>query len=390
MMQLPLKATELHDTNERHQDTGPRHEPSDRGTGSGHGEATEHEADRAADVHKGGSSRHRTSMRESVAGFRANLSAEPLAAVPEDCRDADGHDDAQIEPGASVAREAVVDAEDEHDRSDDYKDTLPPAQPRPSNSQHQASMRVLGYCRICKADRNRDTSLGIEAQREAILRAATAKGEEIVGWHTDDGLPGKDTNRPGLTAALEALRNRRTCTAEALVVAKLDRLSRSVIDFGTLLDRSRRQRFSIAVLDFDLDTSTVVARMLAGVMMQVAQFEREVGAERTRAALAVKKAEAVQLGKPSTIPADVREKILTLHADGLSLSAIARLHQPSRTATTGERSIKCPLPRTRPTPSLSAPTHYTSGTWCSTRGTPTVRRARRGFDGDLLLERRGE
>ena len=191
-------------------------------------------------------------------------------------------------------------------------------------SSHRTSMRVLAYVRVSKADRGRETSLGIEAQREAITAAATAKGWEIVGWYTDDGLSGKDTNRPGLTAALDALRNRKTRTASGLVVAKLDRLSRSVIDFGTLLDRSRRHRFSIAVLDFDLDTSTAVGRMLAGVMMQFAQFEREVIGERTKAALAVCRAEGVQLGKPSTIPDPTRNVILALHGDGLSLSAIAR------------------------------------------------------------------
>lgn len=184
--------------------------------------------------------------------------------------------------------------------------------------------RVLGYVRVSKADRTRDTSLGIEAQRSAIIRAADAKGWTIVEWFEDDGLSGKDTNRPGLTAALAALRRPGKRNADGLVAAKLDRLSRSVIDFGELLERSRRQRWSIVVLDFDLDTSTAVGRMLAGVMVQFAQFEREVIGERTKAALAVKKAEGAQLGKPSRVPAEVQSRILQQHTAGLSLSAIAR------------------------------------------------------------------
>ncbi|WP_235511498.1 recombinase family protein [Agromyces sp. Root81] len=184
--------------------------------------------------------------------------------------------------------------------------------------------RMLAYLRVSRADRNRETSLGIEAQREAITAAAIAKGWEIVGWYEDDGLSGKDTNRPGLAGALRELRTRKRRTADGLVVAKLDRLSRSVIDFGELLDVSRRHRWAIAVLDFDLDTGTAVGRMLAGVMMQFAQFEREVIGERTSAALAVRKAEGIQLGKPSQISADVQAAILQHHRAGLSYSAIAR------------------------------------------------------------------
>ncbi|PPG88513.1 hypothetical protein C5C00_02090 [Rathayibacter rathayi] len=58
--------------------------------------------------------------------------------------------------------------------------------------------------------------------------------------------------------------------------------------------------------------------------VQIAQGEREMIGERTKAALAVKRAEGVQLGKPSTIPSDVRALILYRKAAGLSLNAIAR------------------------------------------------------------------
>ena len=184
--------------------------------------------------------------------------------------------------------------------------------------------RMLGYLRISRADKSRDTSLGIEAQREAVLSAATVKGWEIVGWHVDDGASGKDTDRPGLQAALAVLRNRKRRTVDGLVAAKLDRLSRSVIDFSDLLASSRRQRWAIAVLDFDLDTGNATGRFIAGVLMQVAQFERELIGERTSAALAALKAEGVQLGKPSQVTTEVQAAILDHHASGLSLSAIAR------------------------------------------------------------------
>ncbi|QHC56197.1 recombinase family protein [Rathayibacter tanaceti] len=161
----------------------------------------------------------------------------------------------------------------------------------------------------------------MEAQ---LLTAAERNGWDIVGWYEDDGVSGKTTDRPGLQSALATLRSRKARVADGLVAAKLDRVSRSVGDFGDLLDLSHRQRWAIAVLDFDLDTSTATGRLIAGMVVQIAQWEREMIGERTKAALAVKRAEGVQLGKPSTIPSDVCALILHRKAAGLSLNAIAR------------------------------------------------------------------
>ncbi len=183
---------------------------------------------------------------------------------------------------------------------------------------------MLGYLRVSKADRSKSERLGLDSQRAAIVAAAQAKGWEIVGWYEDNGVSGKSTDRPGLQAALGLLARQRTRNVDGLVSAKLDRLSRSVIDFGTLLDLSRKQKWSLAVLDFDLDTSTATGRMIAGIVVQFAQFEREVIGERTRAALAVAKANGAQLGKPSPITPEVRSQILDLHRQGMSASAIAR------------------------------------------------------------------
>lgn len=184
---------------------------------------------------------------------------------------------------------------------------------------------MLGYLRVSKADRTKSERLGLDAQRAAIIAAADAKGWEIVGWYEDDGVSGKSTDRPGLQAALGLLARQRTRKVDGLVAAKLDRLSRSVIDFGTLLDLSRKQKWSLAVLDFDLDTSTATGRMIAGIVVQFAQFEREVIGERTRAALAVAKANGAQLGKPSPLTDKVKWMIRSWHEeDKLSASAIAR------------------------------------------------------------------
>ena len=75
------------------------------------------------------------------------------------------------------------------------------------------------------------------------------------------------------------------------MAARLDRLSRSVVDFGLLVEDAGRRGYGLAVLDHDLNTTTAAGRLVANVLISVAQArEREVIAERTRDALAVKRA----------------------------------------------------------------------------------------------------
>lgn len=90
-------------------------------------------------------------------------------------------------------------------------------------------------------------------------------------------------------AALEAVEGGQ---ADALCVAKLDRLSRSLLDFAGLMERSRKRGWSLVALDLGVDTSTPSGEMMASVLATFAQFERRLIGERTRAALAEKRARA--------------------------------------------------------------------------------------------------
>jgi DNA invertase Pin-like site-specific DNA recombinase len=108
-----------------------------------------------------------------------------------------------------------------------------------------------------------------------------------------------------------------------LVTAKLDRLSRSVVDFASLMARAEREGWAIVVLDVSVDTSTPSGEMMAHVVASFAQYERRLVSERTKRALAVKQAEDVQLGRPRSIPDEVRSRIVALRSDGLAYRAIA-------------------------------------------------------------------
>lgn len=148
------------------------------------------------------------------------------------------------------------------------------------------------------------------------------RGWTLVAVFEDAGASGKSLDgRPQLAEALNAVE---TGVAAALVVAKLDRLSRSVQDAFGLLDRARRASWSLVAADLGVDTSTPAGEAMANVMATFGQLERRMIGQRTREALAAKRAAGVRLGRPSTLPAAVVQRIDSERAAGGSWSAIAR------------------------------------------------------------------
>jgi len=115
-------------------------------------------------------------------------------------------------------------------------------------------VKVIGYLRVS----TRDQDYGIEVQRTAIAGEAERRGWDVQ-WIVDQGETGKNANRPGLNEALALLNGGE---ADALVVSKLDRLSRSVVDFGNILRRATRPRgkkvkpWGLVALDMGIDMTT--------------------------------------------------------------------------------------------------------------------------------------
>lgn len=107
------------------------------------------------------------------------------------------------------------------------------------------------------------------------------------------------------------------------VVAKLDRLTRSLLDFASILERSRRRGWSLVALDLNVDTSTPAGEMLASVVASVAQYERRLIGARTRDAMAAHKRQGARYGHPSTIPSRVRRYVRRLRRAGQPLDRIA-------------------------------------------------------------------
>jgi DNA invertase Pin-like site-specific DNA recombinase len=184
----------------------------------------------------------------------------------------------------------------------------------------QRTRKTIGYLRVSTQEQA-DTRYGLEAQRAAIEAEAAKRGWGNVEWIEDAGYSGKSLDRPGIQYALTELGAGR---ADVLVAAKLDRLSRKVIDFAGLMDASHSERWALVVLDCDVDTTTPQGEMMAGVMSTFAQFERRCISARVKAALAVVRATSPKhIGRPVRMTDQTRQYVARLRSDGLTLAAVA-------------------------------------------------------------------
>jgi len=185
-------------------------------------------------------------------------------------------------------------------------------------------MKVIGLTR----GSTEEQVCTLAAQTEKIRGFAAAFGHELVDIFEDAGQSGKSLNRPGLQAALEAIRDGR---AQGLLVAKLCRLSRSVVDLDTLVRTyfadTAKYHAALLVVDQHIDTGTAHGRMLLNVLMSINQGERELIAERTRAALQHLKSQGVKLGgvRAAATLADplTVARVMELRAAGKTLRDIA-------------------------------------------------------------------
>jgi DNA invertase Pin-like site-specific DNA recombinase len=178
-------------------------------------------------------------------------------------------------------------------------------------------MRALGYLRVSTAEQG-DSGAGIDAQRAAIAIEAARRGWEVE-FIEDRGYSARSMKRPGLTTALARLKQREVGT---LVVAKMDRLSRSLLDYSTIMQGAQREGWALVALDSPADFTTASGEAMAGVMAVFAQLERRLVSERTKAALAQRKAAGVRLGRERVIPGHVEARVHALRSEGMTIRRI--------------------------------------------------------------------
>jgi DNA invertase Pin-like site-specific DNA recombinase len=135
-------------------------------------------------------------------------------------------------------------------------------------------------------DEQATSGAGLRAQRGAILAECRRRGWELVETFEDAGYSAKDLRRPSLQEALRVLESG---DASELVVAKLDRLSRSMLDFTGLMAKATKQHWALIALDVAVDTSTATGEAMANMVATFAQLERRLISQRAREALAIRR-----------------------------------------------------------------------------------------------------
>lgn len=178
---------------------------------------------------------------------------------------------------------------------------------------------VVAYCRV-STEEQAASGLGLAAQEDAIRRECDRRGLHLVGVHTDAGVSAKTISRPALAAALASLD---AGIGSVLMVAKLDRLTRSVHDATGLMARAESAGWGLVALDAPVDTTTPQGAAMAQVLAVFAELERRLIGERTRAALQVRKAQGVRLGRPRILAKEVVARIVAARQAGDTWAFIA-------------------------------------------------------------------
>jgi site-specific DNA recombinase len=219
--------------------------------------------------------------------------------------------------------------------------------PRPKktiNTISETPTKAIGYIRVSTAQQA-DHGSSLEAQEERLRSYATLRGLELVRIEVDAGASASTLERPALQRALASLE---AGEATALLVVKLDRLTRSVRDFCALVDTCFKDgKHTLMSVNENIDTSNAMGRMVLNILMSVSQWEREAAAERTAAVKQHLKSAGkfgggwppygYALDEDGNLIENVEELAIlieakSLHAQGKSLRGIAS-HLPSNPRT---------------------------------------------------------
>lgn len=162
----------------------------------------------------------------------------------------------------------------------------------PPSKQKIENNRVVAYVRV-STDRQAGEGHSLDAQAARLKAYATAFGLEIVALEVDAGASAGSLDRPGLQAALKRLE---AGEAGALLIVKLDRLTRSVRDLCDLVDTYFREDYSLMSVSEQIDTRSAAGRMMLNLLTTIGQWEREAIGERTSAVMQHMKASGAFTG----------------------------------------------------------------------------------------------
>jgi site-specific DNA recombinase len=193
---------------------------------------------------------------------------------------------------------------------------------------------LIGYVRV-STDRQADQGVSLEAQEAKIRAMAIVRGGELEDVIVDGGESARDLNRPGVQRLLGLVN---TGKLDAVIVAKLDRLTRSVKDLCGLLELFEKRKVALISVAESLDTGSAAGRLVITIMGAVSQWEREAIGERTRDALRHKRSQGQRVGniafgfrlasdgqhlEPDPVEQGALAEIRRLREEGATLRGIA-------------------------------------------------------------------
>jgi len=200
---------------------------------------------------------------------------------------------------------------------------------------NSAMTKAIIYTRVSTNEQG-ESGLGLDAQSAVCTDYCTRNHIEIVGITTEIQSGKSTRKRPVLASALETLRKG---DADTLIASNVSRLSRSIGDLVGLISEADKRGYSIVALDTGLDTSTPAGRMVFQMLGVAAEYERAMTSDRTKKALARAKAKGTQLGRRTSLPDEIVQRIASERASGHTLAAIA-IGLNSENVATGQGGAK--------------------------------------------------
>jgi site-specific DNA recombinase len=192
--------------------------------------------------------------------------------------------------------------------------------------------KAIGYVRVSTEDQAKE-GVSLDNQRRKIELYSEMNDLQLVEIISDEGISGKNLNRPGVRRVLEIAQKKET---DCIIIYKLDRMFRNTVDALNTSQMLDRQGIALHSINERLDTKSAIGKFFFSLMASLAEMERNIISERTVDALACKKAKGERVGEiplgydnvSGQLVENVKEQaiincILDLRVDGLSYRAIA-------------------------------------------------------------------
>lgn len=182
--------------------------------------------------------------------------------------------------------------------------------PRPG----RRAQRCAVYTRKSSEEGLEQDFNSLEAQREACenyIKSQAHEGWTLIPDHFDDGgFSGGNMDRPALIRLMDLVRSG---AVDVIVIYKIDRLTRSLMDFAKLAETFDAHGVSFVSVTQSFNTTDSMGRLMLNVLLSFAQFERELTGERIRDKFAASKRRGMWMGGPQPIGYDVKERRLIVN-----------------------------------------------------------------------------